>query len=495
MNAMVGFLMLACCLVIIVVICPGTGMAADMSATMHKQSAAHEMSKAALSDKPVPMVHVDEAALTSDYIPMISVDAVGEPSGPILEFGDPFLRSGRLSDPIVLPTGAAWNPSIWVFGNYRGAFQMINDQNRAQNIEAVNRLDLFANLQLSGTERIVVGISPLQDGNRLTRYTFTPKPQRGGTSALGAPITTLFAEFELGEVFPGLDPNDQSRYDIGVAVGRQLLEFQDGFLINDILDSVGIVQNNINFLNTINTRGTALFAWNEVNRGNNIRDNSARLYGLFSSFDLPETTIDVDVIFVDSPRQVISNHFGKSVHGGISASQRFGGLSTTGRLLGSWEINDHSTTSQNGVLAFLETSTSFYGKPHIFYANGFVGVGRFASASRAAGTGGPLGRTGLLFAGLGLGNFNAPLNNRGQDSIGAAIGYQMFFKGITRQLAFELGGDLDIGGNKTSGFGFGVRYSHKLFRRVISQSDGYIVNNTGIKGLGYGVRTEVRVLF
>lgn len=438
---------------------------------------------------------VPEAALTYDYIPMISIEEVGEPSGPILEFGDPFLRSGRLSEPIVLPTGAAWNPSLWVFGNYRGAFQMTNNQSRPQNIEAVNRLDLFANLQLTGTERIVVGISPLHDGGRFTRYTFTPKALRGGKSVLGAPITTLFAEFELGEVFPGLDPQDKSRLDTGFAVGRQLLEFQDGMLINDILDSVGIVQNNINFLNTINTRVTALFAWNDVNRGNNMRDKGAQLFGLFSSFDLPSTSIDLDVVYVSSPRQVLSNQFGNSIHAAISASQRFGGLSTTGRLLGSWEFNDNSTNSQNGLLAFVETSTSFHGKPHIFYVNGFAGIGRFSSAARAGGTGGPLGRTGLLFAGLGLGNFNAPLNNRGQDSIGAAMGYQMFFKGITRQLAFELGGEIDIGGNKNTGFGFGARYSHKLFRRVVSQTDGYIVNNDSISGIGYGIRTEIRILF
>jgi len=358
-------------------------------------------------------------------------------------------------------------------------------------------MDLFANLQLTGTERIVFGISPLHDGNRFTRYTFTPQQQRGGKSVLGAPITTLFAEFELGELFPGLDPLDKSRFDIGFAVGRQLMEFQDGMLLNDIMDSVGVVQNNINFLNTINTRVTGLFAWNDVNRGNNSRDTSAQLYGLFSSFDWPDTSIDFDVVFVASPRQVVSNQFGNSVHAGIAATQRIGGVSTVARLLGSWEFNtNNSPTPQNGLLAYLETSTSFHGKPHIFYANGFVGVGRYASAARAGGTGGPLGRTGLLFSGLGLGNFNAPLNNRGQDSVGAAIGYQMFFKGITRQLAFELGGVKDIGGgNKTSGFGIGTRYSHKLFRRVISQSDAYLVKNDAVTGIAYGIRTEIRVLF
>jgi hypothetical protein len=39
-----------------------------------------------------------------------------------------------------------------------------------------------------------------------------------------------------------------------------------------------------------------------------------------------------------------------------------------------------------------------------------------------------------------LGSYGAPLGNRASESVGAAIGYQMFLDGTDRQLTFELGG-------------------------------------------------------
>src|SRR5947209_4994767 len=42
---------------------------------------------------------------------------------PLLELGDPFLGPGNIHSGFILPTGAAWNPSFILYGNYRTAVQ------------------------------------------------------------------------------------------------------------------------------------------------------------------------------------------------------------------------------------------------------------------------------------------------------------------------------------------------------------------------------------
>lgn len=437
-------------------------------------------SKAALSDQPKPMV---------------PETVIGPRNGPLIEFGDLFLSTGRLNDPVVLPTGAVWNPSLWIFGSYRAALQGVDHDNREAHIEAVNRLDVVANLQLSGTERIVVGVTPLHDGGDFSRYVFDgTKENEGGHSAAGAHISTAFAEFELAELFPNLDRNDELPLDIGFAVGRQKIEFQDSFLVNDMIDSIGIVKNNLLLSGTSNTRITFLYGWDEIHRGNNKEDKDARLYGLFTSYDLAETSIDVDMIYIDSTDNINAQHYGDSLHLGIAAAQRVGLWNTEARLLASQGLDTDSAAANDGVLLYLETSTSFPRAPHIFYANGFIGEGEFTSASRAGTAGGPLGRTGLLFSSANLGEFGAPLNNRGQDTVGGAVGYQMFF-GVKERLTFEAGGVADRENKDRGGFGVAARYSYKLSRHFIMNLSGYLVESEDAKGTGYGLRSELEVKF
>lgn len=451
-----------------------------LSTALLAQDAPAKRSKAALSDQPKPML--PEAV-------------IGPVNGPLFEWGDPFLNTGRLNAPVVLPTGAVWSPSLWIFGSYRAALQGVDHENREGHIEAVNRLDITANLQLSGTERVVLGITPLHDGGDFTRYVFEGESsQEGGHSATGAHVSTFFTEFELAELFPNLDRTDQYPLDIGFAVGRQKIEFQDSFLVNDTIDSIGIVKNNLLFPGISNTRITFLYGWNEIHRGNNVLDDKARLYGLFTSYDLAETTVDLDLIYINSEDNIAQQHYGDSVHLGVSAAQRIGLWNTELRLLASQGLDTDSAAANDGVIVYLETSTSFPGAPHIFYANGFIGEGEFTSASRAGTAGGPMGRTGLLFSSANLGDYGAPLNNRGQDAVGAALGYQMFF-GLKKRLTLELGGVWDTGDNEYGGIGFASKYSQKLTRHLILNLAGYLAENDDARGTGYGLRSELEVKF
>jgi hypothetical protein len=436
-----------------------------------------------------PPATKSKAALPDTYIPMVGQDVVGERTPPIVEIGNPFLGTGRLSEPVEIFTGAVWNPSIQIFGTYRAAIQGVDDERAKPVAELVNRLDLYGNLQLSGTERILMGVTPLHDGNRYTRYTIAGGDE-GAHEEFGAHLSAAFGEFQVSQVFPFLGPWGRI-LDVNVAAGRQPISFQDGMLINDTLDSVGVAKNSLQLPGNVHGRVTGLFAWNEVNRGDNARDGDAHLYGLFSSFDFHESTVDADMVYVAGR----GGRRGDSLHLGLSASQRFGLWNTKGRVLGSTALGDDGPAADDGVLLYGETSTSFPGDENIFYVNGFAGLGSFTSAARDGTAGGPLGRAGILFSSANLGVFTAPLNNRGQNAVGGAVGYQMFLGGLDQHLTFELGGLADTVGDDKSGVGIGASYSRKLMDRLVFRSDAYVTHNEDDRGTGYGLRSEIQVIF
>ena len=88
-------------------------------------------------------------------------------------------------------------------------------------------------------------------------------------------MTHLFFEGELGELFPNLDQDDRRRLDLGLSVGRQPISFQDGLLINDFIDAVGVTRNNLSPGGAVNLRFTGLYGWNQVNRTPRWRSSAA----------------------------------------------------------------------------------------------------------------------------------------------------------------------------------------------------------------------------
>ena len=224
----------------------------------------------------------DSSRLSDEVIPL-RTDLVPQRTRPIIELGDPFLGNGPLNTPWILPTGAALQPAFMVFGNWRTAFASVDNSSDVTS-EVATRLDLFGNLQLSGTERILVGLRPLDEDGRFTRYLFEPSNSPLGDEfeeEFNTDITTLFFEGDLGEVFPGLDSDDSGTLDIGFAVGRQQLTLQEGLLLNDRIDALGITRNSLLPSGASNLRLTALFGWNEIHRGDNREDDDALLFALF----------------------------------------------------------------------------------------------------------------------------------------------------------------------------------------------------------------------
>ena len=410
-------------------------------------------------------------------------------TAPILELGGDFLGTGNIAPGFKIPTGAVWQPRLWVYGSFRSGFQSYDPGNGQDTVsEWANRLDLFANLQLTGSERVVLGLRPLNRGSDFTGYV-----DRGDGSVsvneLNGDIQHLFFEGDLAELFPGWDYDDSSKNDIGFSIGRQGIVFQDGFLINDNMDGIGLSKNNLIIPGVAwltNFRSSFFYAWDGVNRVGGVEDDDAELFALFNQIETIHSTINVDIAYVSSDTR--GDLFGYA----IDATQRLGKYNTTFRLAGS-EADEEGPLGDDGQLLFAEVSWTPTHSHNLVYANGFVEIDDFTQLARDPLSGGPLGRTGILYAGQGLGSFPSALSGDTGDAYGLALGYQLFLGGeysARRQIVFEAGArwaDADTGHDET---GLGIRFQQALGRRLVVQVDGFLADRQGLDS-NYGVRLEL----
>lgn len=422
---------------------------------------------------------ISDVPITPDYSDY-------ERTKPLLELGEPFLDTGNIDPGFELPTGAVWQPQFLVWGDMRTALQDF-DSGGTHTREWANRLNLFAQLRFSPTERLLMSFRPLDENDQFTGKQFEPNSDT--VNGFNSRVRSFYFEGELGEIFPRLDPEDAEALDWGFAIGRQPLFTQEGILINDTIDAIGIVRNSVRIPGTSNTRVAAMYGWNEVHRDNNTEDRNAELYGLFIETDTPKSTIDIDLAYVDS-----DNNTGDGYFAAISGVQRFGHLATSLRLLHSKAKDQENASVSTGTLLFAETSFTPARTNDNVYINGFVGIDQFSSAARDVDTGGPLGRTGILYASVGLGGYGTALSNRPDDAWGGAIGYQAFLDGQREQLIIELGARDELKGAQSGAVALGARYQKAYGRHTILVLEGF-ANDTSGTGHGSGIRSELRWKF
>lgn len=405
---------------------------------------------------------------------------------PVIEIGDSFLGTGTLYEGFEIFTGAIWQPSLVVFGTYRSALQT-QDNGINTTTEWVNRLDLFANLYLSRTERFLIAVRPLDENGVFSGYRF--EPNEANTNALNFDFTTFFFEGDFGELFPKIDEWDRDGYDMGFSIGRQSISFQEGIMINDTFDVFGMTQNSLSSAGTSNIRITGLYGWNELNRSNNVLSNSTSMYGLFTEIDFFSTTVAIDFAFVNDV-------VGDAYFIGLSAVQRLGHLNTAFRLLTS-NADNNSAFAGTGVLLFVETSFAPQGTDDSLYVNGFIAVDQYSSVARASDVGGPLGRTGILFAASAIGTTGVALSNQASDVFGGAIGYQTFFGPIytnRKQLIIEAGFRQDSNNVGAAEIAIGARYQQAYGQHYVMILDSYLADYEN-RSNGYGLRAELLVKF
>ena len=430
--------------------------------------------------------------------------AIGLQPGParpdlLIETNEKFLGIGFLNQGVRLKTGAVWRPSLWVFGTYRTGINYFDSGNGSHVAEWANRLDLFSQLNLSGTERVLFGIRPFDEEEATTRDFGGFDFDRGRwRDAWNGDVQTLFFEGDFGEIFPTLDPYDQRALDFGFSIGRQPLSFQQGLLINeDRIDAVTITRNTLSGNGNLNLRATCVYAWNEINRNNlaggNVDVGDSKLVGLFTESDFRKCTVNADVACVWS-----DNGIDDLVAVGLSSIQRLSGYHNTYNsslhFLASFPTHMETNLAGQGELLFSQFSWTPHHTHDLVFLNAFWAIDQFTSASRGPLAGGPLGQTGLLFSAAGLGRYGAPLNNQASNVAGASLGYQMFFDHTKQQVVFEIGGRQDTDETGRAAVAGGIRYQKALDQHWLVVVDGFVLKREG-NDVGQGGRVELQMKF
>ena len=441
--------------------------------------------------------HGTEGSRLSDHCRPLA-EIPGRPR-PLLEIGEPFLGTGTLGDGFTIPGGAVWQPALVAFGTLRTAVQGGDFRTSGLELaEAVTRLDLFGNLYLTQTERVLIGFRPLDEDGNFTGYTFRPTAgpdEEEFNSFENFNITTLFMEGDIAELFPFLDPQDRRGFDVYFGVGRQPVAFQDGLLINDnALDMVGLTRANMKIGSLVNARVTAAFGWGEISRHGlgPEPDDNAKLFGMFWEIDRRKATWEIDAIYVASDEVG-----GDGVYVGFGDIRRIGKYNNTFRVLASFPTGEETLANQQGVLIHNQLSWTPYHNHNLWYVNMFAGINHFRSAARGPANGGPVGQLGVLFAAPGIGRLGAPLGNEVDQSLGGAVGYQAFLADTRQQVVLEVGGRYRLSDEalNTNSVGGGLRYQAAMGRRFVFQLDGFGIWDNDFEEVNFGGRTELVLKF
>ncbi|MDP6059294.1 MAG: hypothetical protein QGH33_10395, partial [Pirellulaceae bacterium] len=332
----------------------------------------------------------------SDKVPGLKeVKDLPQRPTPLLELWQDYVEQGPYKYEFELPTGMVVSPGLVLFGNANTGLE-ITDNGADTTTEWVSTLNLFLNLTLSGTERILIGVSPLQrESGAKTRYSFDgiDNDLDGFQNENNLRLSTAFFEGELSEMFPKLDWEGRLPLDYEVAFGRQLVISQGGMLINDTMDSVAVTRSTIPLPGTNFARIGGLVAFNNVHRSNNIDDSEGELYGIFSAADVAHSTIELDMAYVNS-----TDTIGDQFNIGASLIHPFiileHAVDTTIRLANSHTPDQETAQATDGTLLYTSFSWAPKRTDDIMYLNAFATRKSYAPAARTAA--GPLGIVGLL---------------------------------------------------------------------------------------------------
>ena len=409
-------------------------------------------------------------------LPFLETEDLPPRTGPIIELGRGINETGPLSPGIEMPWGAVWQPALWIYGSQRVAVLSTDGNRRTRPggdlAEVATRMDLFANLQLTGTERFQAHLRPMDARGQFTGRTISPSSKNVGfDSHWDADFETLFFEGDLGEMFPRLDPQDRGTGDFGFAVGKFPVEFQNGYMVRDEMTAVGLTKTHIQMEGSSGVRLTGLWVFDHINKFNNSPDKSdVDLFGLFAEGDFPWGLLEVDVARTNADRDR-----GKQVNAGVGWTGHSAGNNYSMHANFSRYFDPPRNRYDSGSLLVLGYSTEVGLRRDILYANGYWAEEDFR---RLASSGPPpLGPVGLSFAGVGLGGYRPALWPRPLDSAGFAVGMQTFFADNTANWAVEVGHrqDLDKGDSfgNTSGTALTTRVQYKFAERFLLQLDAY----------------------
>ena len=438
--------------------------------------------------------------LKDEYVPFQGAGQIPDRPRLHIELGDGFLDTGQLSAGFKVPIlGAVWQPRLWNYVFNRSVIQSFDDgaEGRDRDTEISNRLDYYANLQLTGTEKILLGLRPTDNNSpgRFTRYTFDGS-DKDFKNELNLDIETLFFEGDVGSLAPNLDKAGLTPIDFGFSLGRQPITFQEGIIINDTVDAIGLVRNNLNFPGTSNLRMSGMWAWDRLDRNDRVRGSNANMYALFTAVDAPVSTFNIDTIYVDDNA---ADGSGDAAYLGLASIQRIrslGGMSTAFRINSSLALDSEiaGNTVGNGTFITGEFSVTPHGSKDIAYFNPYIAIGNFTQAGREAIVGGPLANVGVLFASPNLSTHGAEISPFVDDDVGFALGYQAFWNHRRTNLVLELATKKDFGGSGNDSVAIGYQLQQAVGQYFQIQIESFYTFNNLISD-GAGARFEILTVY
>ncbi len=396
---------------------------------------------------------------------------------------DRFLSPGPIDPGFKMKSGARWRPSLLLFGSARTAVQSYEAAGGERTTEWANRVDLFANLSLTSTERFLIGIRPLDDEGEFTGV-------RNGDFVNGfdAEPSTFFFEGYLDELFPNLDPHDRRNLDYGISIGRQPIRLQDGILVDDTIDSIGLTKHNLFRMNSSASRISTFVGFNELHRNDNTRDSSARFLALSGTFDYPGATFEIDGVYVSGDR----HRGGDAAYFGIGHLAQLGYWHSTARANASFAMNSQNRHAvADGWLLTHQLSRVMPYSDDVLTLSTFFEIDNYTSAARGPAMGGPLGSFSLLQRAFGIGTYGPPIETDSGDQIGLGVSYQHYLdEAQHRQILVAVGGSgsTDNGDDPTGALA--LQYQQALSENLIWSIGGFgSLTTEGDKG--FGARTEL----
>jgi hypothetical protein len=428
--------------------------------------------------------------LNKEYVRFKNIGDIPERPALLFEAGDVFLGVGNLYEGFEVPLiGAIWQPRLWAYMINRTALQTFDNATpgRIRDTEIANRMDLFVNLQLTGTEKILLNFRPTDNNEpgRFTKYAFEGADDRF-KNEFNLDVESFFFEGDIGSLFPKIDVAGIKPIDYGFTVGRQAIVFQEGILLTDTLDMFGLVRNNLTLKGYSNLRISGLYAWGRVDRNNSTSESDPEMFGLFTAIDGHVSTFNIDMIYV-------RDDDADGAYLGLSAIQRIKGISTAFRFNGSLSLDNQ--TVGDGVLLSAEISHTVPKSDDIIYINPYLGIGNFTQAGREAVNGGPLGSLGIMFASPNLSLYGAEINPFTNDVVGFAMGYQAFWDDHKRNMILEFASKIDYDGRGFDSYALGFQLQQKINSYVQLTFESFYVVNTEGRDNSAGGRFEVQIVY
>ena len=408
---------------------------------------------------------------------------------PLLELGQPWYQLGQLSPgSSLLGQHNNLNPQFLIFGDYRQAYasNTVNGDNVSQ---VAFQLNTFWSLFLTGTERLVTGVSPLTKGGRNTRVLLDDDFVDLETDF---DFDFGYLEGDLGAITGGFI-GETLPFDLPFSAGLTPIFIQNGIWINDALEGLffTIPARNSPKLDISNMDITFAYIYDQIDSDAFEGDNSAaKAYAFFLFIEALNGYIEADYAFLED-RSALD----RSYHNiALAYTRRFGRFisHSTRVIANAGQSVSSGDQTADGVLLLSENSLiTRHPYTVIPYFNFFAG---FDTPQSFAGDQ-ELTNTGILFESDNLTGYPT-LDRRAKDTFGYAVGLNLLAQDFSQQLILETAAvfrndDSDLAGDQ---YGVGMRYQLPISNSWIFRTDGMYGFFRGDDD-DFGWRVEMRKKF